>query len=92
VVNHGKMVNQAHYKLAPEATLSSIGDRDGASLSSGLGTAAFDARARGRWRLGSGTAWPALSSGNAVDQPSGATVSARPGVRVPARTGKRFIL
>jgi hypothetical protein len=53
VVNHGKMVNQAHYKLAPEAALSSIGDKDGATLSSGSRTATLglgdsDAWARGR--------------------------------------------
>jgi hypothetical protein len=71
-----------------------LGERDRAALSSGSGTAALDARAQGRWRSasGSGTAWSALSSGSTVDQPSGATVSAWSGVRVPAGTSKHFIL
>jgi hypothetical protein len=64
--------------------------RGGAQL--GLGDGGAQPRARGRRCLGSGTAWPVLSSGSAVDQPGGATVSARPRVRVPAGTSKRFIL
>jgi hypothetical protein len=60
------------------------------------GTTALGARARGRGRrrLGSGTGTAALGlvDDDVVDQPGGATVSAWPGVRVPAGTNKPFIL
>jgi hypothetical protein len=88
-----KFVNFRFAYSPPSRRLSGahLGDRDGATLSSGSGTAALGARARGRWRSTSGTGTTSLGledgvadaqlRDNAVDQPGGATMSARPGVR-----------